>query len=575
VPLASIDPRTRSSGDGWAWIALVILLVSGAALLYHETRGTTFWADEWQWILHRRGGGLSTFLDPHNEHLSLVPVSIYKLLFATVGLRHYPAYRTVVIAAHLGVAVLVFVYARPRVGGYVALLAAALIVFFGPGWQEFLWPFQIAWLIALGAGIGALLLLDRHDTKGDIGACLLLGTSLASASPGLAIACGMVVEVARRRRWRDAWIVAGPLALYGIWWLGYQHTIFVRHDIVLAPRFVARAAAGALAALTGLADENSGTFLDWGPVLIAIAAALLVWRVRALRGLPGRALTLLVIVLAFWILTGLGRSYVPVGGLVLMATGDESRYLYIGAVLILLLAIELARGTRPSPPAGLALGAITAVVLISNFGPLRDGARLLRGQARTTVAELGTLELTRSIVAPGYVSQNFLFNVVTAAQYFAVQRSLGSPAIGAAQIAAEHDGVRTSADLQLIAIHRVTLSPAAGASSSAAASPPAVDAIEAGTVTTQGACVTYKPSAFTSVLATSQLLVTLPTGGLLLRAGPQPLSVGVRRFSSQFQQLGTIAPARQTTLRISPDLAPQPWHVRIATQGTATVCGLG
>src|SRR5438445_181195 len=167
-------------------------MLAAAVLLAHDTRGTTFFQDEWRWILERRGNSLATFLDPHNQHLSLIPVTIYKLLFATVGLRHYWPYRAVVTAAHLACVPLVFVYARPRVGAYLALLAAALILFFGPGWQDILWPFQMAWLIAVAAGVGALLLLDRRDRAGDIGACALLGVALASAGPGLAVAVGLV-----------------------------------------------------------------------------------------------------------------------------------------------------------------------------------------------------------------------------------------------------------------------------------------------------------------------------------------------------------------------------------------------
>lgn len=54
----------------------------------HENRGTTFFQDEWSWILTRHGGGLATFSEAHNEPW-LVPVAICKLLFAIVGLRHY------------------------------------------------------------------------------------------------------------------------------------------------------------------------------------------------------------------------------------------------------------------------------------------------------------------------------------------------------------------------------------------------------------------------------------------------------------------------------------------------------
>ncbi len=338
----------------WAWCAVGALLAIGAAVLAYETRGTTFWADEWNWILTRRGGGAGTYLDPHNSHLSLVPVVIYKLLFAIVGLRHYWPYRAVLIAVDLGCATLVFLYARARVGSWLALVATAMILFFGPGWQDLLWPFQIGYLIAVGAGVAALLLLDRRDRAGDIGACVALVVSVASSGVGIALWLGALVDVAQRRRWRELWIVAIPIVLYGVWWLGYEQNHIYAHAFVLVPKFLLHAIAGALSGLAGLAkidvQHDTGTYLTWGIPLLVVALAVVLWLWRA-RGFPRiapRVVTLVVIALAFWVLTGIGRAYVRVGPLVLTETGSESRYLYVSALLILLLAVELARGYRPS-----------------------------------------------------------------------------------------------------------------------------------------------------------------------------------------------------------------------------------
>ena len=94
--------------------------------------------------------------------------------------------------------------------------------------------------------IGALLALDRGDRRGDVAAAALLALALASSGLGVVIALGIAVEllVARRRR-RAIWIAAAPLGLYAIWWIGYQDTDFIRHNLVLAPGFAADAAAGA------------------------------------------------------------------------------------------------------------------------------------------------------------------------------------------------------------------------------------------------------------------------------------------------------------------------------------------
>ena len=51
------------------------------------------------WALHRRGNDLGTFLRPHLGHFSLVPIAIYRVLFASAGLTHFAVYRVMVIAA--------------------------------------------------------------------------------------------------------------------------------------------------------------------------------------------------------------------------------------------------------------------------------------------------------------------------------------------------------------------------------------------------------------------------------------------------------------------------------------------
>src|SRR5436309_15189564 len=100
-------------------------------------------------------------------------------------------------------------------------------------------------------------MLDRRDRLGDIAACVLLAVSLASSGVGLVIALGLVVDVLwGRRRWRDSWILAVPLVLYGAWWLSYQHTNRLS-PIRLVPRFAANEAAAAFVALFGVNPPRS------------------------------------------------------------------------------------------------------------------------------------------------------------------------------------------------------------------------------------------------------------------------------------------------------------------------------
>lgn len=557
----------------WAvWTVLVVLLVGMAVFLVYETRGTTFWFDEWAWVLGRRGNDLGTFLRPHNSHLSLVPILIYRLLFATAGLNHFAPYRAMVIAGHLLCVVLLFVYASRRVDQFVALLAAALLLFLGPGWQNILWPFQIAWLISLSCGIGMLLALDRCDRTGDVVACVLLLISICSTGIGLPFLVGAAFELLwRRERRREIWVVAIPLLVYVIWTLAYQTDTLARHAIVEAPGFIAAAAAGALAALTGLAGDTVGSggssALTWGTPLAVAAAVLLGWRLARMVRIPDRALTLMVTLAAAWVLIAIGRA-------ANFAHGYDSRYLYVSVLLILLLAAELAAGVTVSRRtyALLALGTLFAIV--SNLGTLRDAARSLQSQAKLATADLGALDLARANVAPQYVATHFPgypFVALTAGPYFAAERSWGTPASNPAQLLGGPEYARRAADGELINADHAALRQATPGTSTAGTLH--LDAVQRGTTVARGSCVTFR-SAFDPSQELDDVQATIPSPGVLVRADDGAAMVAVRRFAQTFQPLGHLQPGNAATVSIARDRSFAPWHVQLTTQGRATLCAL-
>lgn len=547
------------------------MLVLAGVFLYYETRGTTLWTDEWDWALGRRGDSIGTFLRPHNSHLSLVPIAIYKLLFAAVGIGDYRPYRAIVIVAHLACVLLLFVYARRRVGPFLALIAAALILFLGPAWQNIIWPFQMAWLISLATGVGALLCLDRRARISDIGACVLLLVSIASSSIGVAIAIGAAVEVVwSRRRPADSWIVGLPLILYAAWTLVYQDATLTRHNLVLVLGFSASAAAGAMSALTGLAGDTDGnavgTLLIFGAPLALAALAVLVWRLVRARRPPVRLIALLTMLAAFWILAGAARAD--------LTHGYDSRYLYVSGFLIVLVTVELARGIGIGAGTGIIVACATAAVVFSNLGYFRDEARMLRSQAQLASADLGALDIVQGIVRPNYVAEHFPawpLVIVRAGPYYAAERALGTPAASPSRLLTEPEPARLAADAELITAHRITLAPVT--SKPALGSAPGVDGETGGTVRSSTSCATFR-GAFASAVAPDEIGVTVPSQGLLVTAAGAPVSVSIRRFASAAQPLGTLPPERPSTLRISPDRSSAPWHLELESAGRVTICGL-
>jgi hypothetical protein len=577
---AKATPRIRPANRLWgmstdalAWAALAALLLAAGAFFLYETRGTTFWSDEWSWFLSRRDTDIATFLEPHNEHLSLVPVAIYKLLFGIAGAEDYLPYRLPVIAAHLLVVTLVFVYASRRVGRVPALLASALILFLGPAWQNILWGFQVAWLISLAAGVGALLALDRRDRAGDVTAAALLALSLASSGLGLPIALGVAVDVLwGRRRLRDAWVVAAPIALYGLWWLAYQDSELLRHAIVLTPTFVADAASGALSSLVGLSRQEvpaDGASLAWGRPLAVAAVALLAVRIVSLGTVPPRVLGLLTILLAFWLSTGVRRSFV--------SAPDASRYIYVGGLFIVLLTVELSRGISLSARATVLLAAAVGAAVLSNIGIFRDAGRFIRQDAQETRAALGAVELSRRVVDPGHLTlgvPGYPFVLVHAGPYLDAADELGSPAADPADIATAHERARLVADAELVRIHEVAPQPTAAGLPLGRV--PAVETVSGGSARPTGPCVAFNPDPYTPAGLVRALELTLPAAGLLVTTRDGPATLRLRRFAQTFpaRAQGRLSASTSATLQIGADLASQAWHLRLEPQGRLRVCGL-
>ncbi len=56
------------------------------ALLGYLTSRETFLFDEWSFLLHRRGFSADVFLEPHNEHIVVIPVAIFKFLQEVFGM---------------------------------------------------------------------------------------------------------------------------------------------------------------------------------------------------------------------------------------------------------------------------------------------------------------------------------------------------------------------------------------------------------------------------------------------------------------------------------------------------------
>ena len=384
--------------DRTAWI-LVAALVVGLPILLWLGRGLTFFSDEWAFIESRSLGDPGTWLPPHNEHWSTLPILLYRALVETVGITSYVPYLAVVVALHGVVVVLVYFLVRRSAGPIVGLGAAVLILFFGSGFENLYWGFQTGFVGAMAAGLGALLLLDRDDRRGRwaVGALLLVG--LATAGVALAFFAAVGVEILVRRRVRQMLLpLAVPAAIYAAWFLAFgRFGVTTRSPLTLeaiwdVPGSIASGFGNASGAISGV-----------GPTLGLVAAlGIAAWallRLRADRALPARFLGCVAGIVLLYGLIGLTRAH-QFAGII-----DYTRYTYVSGILLLVgLAALLGRVELPSPgrrrlvvvAAG---GALLAVALVFNARLLVDGRELFLDRAAMTRA-LVTVGLERPLPEP-------------------------------------------------------------------------------------------------------------------------------------------------------------------------------
>ena len=327
-----------------------LLLLAGAALacwvlLLALGSRLTFLTDDWAFLIFRRGFGADQVLDPHNEHIAVIPVLIYKAVLGTFGMTSQQPFRVVSTPVFLTSVVLLFVWLRRRVGDWLALAGVLPILFLGSSGEVVLWPFpQIGFCGPMAAGIGAFLALERSDRRGDIAACALLALAVLWGSLGLAFIAGALVHVAwDRARWQRAFVVAVPLGLYALWWLGWGHQAeshLSLHNLLVSPLYVFDGLASGVASLLALPeiDFSATSSLDPGAPLLVLLAALAVLRVRRLGHVSRWLAVVSATTLAFWFPAALIASEAR--------HATDPRYQYMAAIFTLMIAAELVRGVR-------------------------------------------------------------------------------------------------------------------------------------------------------------------------------------------------------------------------------------
>jgi hypothetical protein len=538
---------------------LAAALVVGFAMTLILTREMTFFQDTWAFLIDRREITLDTLLTPHNEHVVVVPVLIEQLFLRVFGMSSaLPEY--ILLSLFLvGTALLLYVYMRRRVGGWLALFAAVLLLCLGPAWEVLLWPFEITFIGPIFFGLAMLLALERGDRRGDVWACVFLVLAIGFSGLGICFIAGAAVAVAQgpRETWlRRAYIFAIPLGLYALWWLGYGHDAeshLSLHNLLVSPVFVVDSVAVALASMLGLGPQvGAAPDPSWGRALLVglvVVLGLRQWWLK--KPLHPGLWPVLAAALANWFLTAFnafpGRD------------PTSSRYQYAGAVFILLILANLLKGVRPSRRVLIVGAVVTACAVGPNLVILKEGRDVLDPQSLLTRADTGAIEIARRTVPEGFqlspevAGTPSLVNIY-AGEYLAAADEYGSPAYTPSELLTAPEEARKQADIVLS------------------------QALPLSTVTRLGA---YSPDAGGASCVdvagdgSGRGEVRLAPGLNRIELAPGPhADFTLRRFAAGEYPVSTEGADGDsvTLLRVPRDGARQPWFLHVEASQPARVC---
>lgn len=541
-------------------ILLGLAVLADIVLLTVTQWRITYFQDTFAFLLDRQTWTPHSFLIPHNEHIVILPVLICKLLLAVFGMGSDTGEQIVMGLSEIAAVIVLFVYARRRIGAWTALIFALLLLFLGSSWPVLLWPFENVFTLPVAFGIGALLCLDREDRRGDIWACLLLVLSTISGSLGVCfILVGFIDFLLKdpRGTWRSrAYVWAVPLLIYLAWYAGWGHAAehhLTLENILNSPLYVMEGFASSLDSVTGLTTAVVGApaYNDWGRVLVIGAIGLVAFGQWRRPGFSRRFWVVSAGALSYWLLAGF--NFVP------GREASSTRYVYAGVVFILLMAIELLRNWPFSRRALWVFAAVAVCAIGPNLARMKEGSDWEKEQSVFTRSDLAALEIARGTVPPSFslgspeITGTASLAIVEAGKWFEAVDRWGTPADTPAQLEEE----------------------------------PAIGRHYADKVLSQALPITGETSPGTNVSAPSGgSCVKLPGGdnneevelgpgqtAIAVSAGPAA-AIALRRFATEEFPV-TVEGGEggtTTTLHIPKDRASQPWYLHVESSQSAIVC---
>lgn len=560
-----------------ASVGFLLAMAIAAALLLWEARGTTITVDEWSWgFAARTDFDLDAFVEPHNGHFQAVMVLLTKGALQVFGADAGLPLRVVAVAVHLATAGCVFLLMRQAIGAVAALAPSVLVLFLGAAHDGIVGSHGMSVTITVLTGLAAWLAIQRRATAWDVVAAALLTIGAATETTIMPFVLGAAAMIALDRESPRSryWVVAVPVAVYALWWLGWGHT--EESDVAIAnfaalPAFAFDALAAALGSIAGVftvtGSRTAGFALGPGQALAGGLLMVTLFLALDRRYRPGIASAApMVALLSFWLM---------ISG---VASPDRqpwsSRFIYISVVLLLLvLATEIAASPARRKAAAI-LSCVCALSLLPNIREITYAGDGAREQAEVNKAVMGAADLLGAGAPPAVlledpndqVAGQLVDLAFPLERYRASSRRFGAPTYSLPQIEAAGPVARGAVDRLLARALSIEVAPVERGPRPL----PPVGAKQTGGVLERArGCVRYVP-----LVSGAQVNLELPAGGLWIRpaAGP-PVPIGARRFDDGFGiDAGQALGGRPSLLALPPRPASGGWRAQLIPGQPLLLC---
>jgi hypothetical protein len=559
--------RVPNNQNVIGWVLMVGVLVIAAASILWMQRGLTFIWDELPWVENAGLKGVDDFFQPYGGHLIAFPYFVYRLVLELFGID-YTAFGVVQVVGLSAGGTMVYVYAKRRLGPILALAPATVILFLGSSWQVLLQPLVgIQFLCAVVPGLGAILVLESNDRRGDVAACALLAVAAFGFDQVLAFLVGAIVAICLSPNWRQRiWVVAIPLTLYATWhlWATTVEPTGVHLDnIPLLPIYFVDALAAVSNALVGLTQviaPGPWTLLrlersDIGVISEAVVFTVLeilvvcgaVWLIRRRGPVPRTFWPALAMLVALF--AEMGLIFAP------GRTAFENRYLYTGALIFLLVLVEVFKGVRTTRASVAVALALTFAATFGNVAQFHQGRQTLDLYQKEAGAQMAVIQLAGrngdQSFSPNVDSPEFSPGALwmETGPWREVVERYGSVANSIPELRGQPETIRARADAVAAKALGLQLKVAEG--------------------TPTGGCRRVAADGGEPVS------FDLPHGGAVIEP-TRTTEVALGRWGDEYPAAaGSVEGGVPALLRIPGDPAANvPWRAQLAQGGAATVCAI-